>query len=229
MADSKWNGASYPDGGKNLPDNRVGLAENFQYIETELSDDHYWIDDTSNKNGHHKHVAMPQVVADTAVPDGTDGIIYNKKVTDYDATKVGTIDKRIAHYAEKNSEGDTIIRPMSWGTVWAFVVFNPKISDGTTTGIVNSSNVASISYDGDATKTWTITFTTASSSVNYMVFGSATTDNDAGSDVETVRRYGWNAASTLVGSFKVQIYGDGGSALKQSTAETTQAYVMVML
>jgi hypothetical protein len=220
-----WNGNSYPDGAKNLPDNRVGIAENFEYIEGKLGGpegDHVWVDANYNKRGRHNQVAMPtqgddgDPGVDLSVPTDTDGITFIKTID---------TDKQVLHHND-----GTTIRPLSWGTVWAYCVFDPDGAGGSPT-ITSSSNIdtgVGITY---AAGVFTFTFVKAAPSANYMIFGSTTQRTSGVTSARTkhVAVYEEDGSTATTTTFQIGIVNSGGSLLTGSGITVTQAYVMVML
>jgi len=207
-----WNGGSYPDGNQDLPTNRVGISDNFTWIDNEINKDHYWNDSNANLNGRHKQISIPNSSPVPSVPTDSDGVMYVETVSDN-----GT-DKQVL----KHNDGTTI-RPMSWGTVWAYCTFNP------TTGVIASSqNVASLAL---ASNVFTLTFTEAAPDTNYMIFGSSIySSGSQRADMVSVYRTEDSGENIAVGSFKFCIISsNSGRLLKTSEMKSSKIHVMAIL
>lgn len=230
--------AGVPDGNKNLLDNRDLFEKNFQYIEDNLNKDHFWLSGVANQLGHHRYTAMvttgtdPAPAADPAVPAGTNGLSYVKTINDWDTDQAvpALEDKQVLHHNDKK-----VIRPLSFGTVWAYAVFNPDGAGGSPS-LLRSSNIASVAYDA-TDGFFTFTFSKASpanvstTNADYIVQGSMTrkTTGSVASSSEYLQTWGNDGSNLTTTTFKVLFVDGGGSIRKGGNIKTTQAHVMVIL
>jgi len=197
-----WSGNSYPDGGKNLSDNRVGIAGNFEYTEDKLDLDHFWTDADADNNGRHQFVNMPTGAADATKE--RDGVVYVKTVgSEHDL-----------HYRNASA-----VYPMTPGVLWGFAIFDPAAGVPTLT---RSKNIASVSYAGGV---FTFTFTTAAPSANYMVLGGVT--NNSGSQVN-VSVSDEDGSGVIAASFDVVLADTDGTILTGAGITPTKTYVMAV-
>jgi hypothetical protein len=207
-----WNGNSYPDGNKNLPDNRVGIADNFDYIETKMDLDHFWTDGDADNNGRHQFVNMPTNAAD--VTKERDGVLYVKTVGS----------EHELYY--RNSTAVVPITGGGSGHTWAHAVFNPGA--GTPT-LVSSNNIASVTYSGGV---FTFTFTTAAPSADYMVIGGITNNPGAATANRrfmSVAVSGEDGSNVTTASFKVVLIDASGGVTTGSSITVTETYVMAVI
>ena len=179
-----WEGGTFPDGAKNLPDNRVGIANNFTYIETKLDfvssagvlADHYFKDTTDlDRNGHHKQVALQTETTDNAIPPGMSGVLYTKTAEIDDGTNQH---HGLCYRQEKTA--DTIYQ-LTPGVIWAFAVFKTIACTGVAEQIVPikqknvkyvsaaDTGITGILFGGNYT--YTLKFLSPTPDKYYMVYG----------------------------------------------------------
>lgn len=200
-----WSGSAYPDGSEDLPTNRVGLSDNFGYLETTLQVDHHFDDSDSDKDGHHKFVAMPTQTIDVAIPTGTDAVIYPKTISGSN------------ELFYRNSSDIYQLTPGAG--MWAYAVFNAT-STGTITS-AKSKNVASLTRSGNI---YTLTFTDAAPDANYTIGGSMhlRTDNN----VESVAIQE-PSSNQVAGSFKFAMIAVGGGSITASKITKAMVWAVV--
>jgi len=228
-----WNGGSFPDGAKNLPDNRVGIADNFSWIDLYMPTDHIWDDSDANKNGHHSQAALVTKGASPGitVPTSTDGILYVQTISDEKPAAAGSVNKEVLYYADKDGDAVTTHRPLNWGSVWAQAVFNPKtvnaIGSADTTGIIRSSNIASVGYNN---RYFEFTFSENAPTSDYIVLGSITrATGSATASREMIAIRGFDGAQCTTSSFQIVFNKTTDVPVDQIDLSTTQAFVVVIV
>lgn len=218
-----WNGGSFPNGALNLPDNRTGIRDNFIYIEDTLGADHFWANDAA-KDGYHQQVNMETKAATPGV--ALDSVFYTNTVNNLKTTK----DEKILYYRAKDHDGNALpAQPLSFGTVWAYVVFDPKtvpITAAMGAWIKKSKNITKVGYNGDTAKTFSFTMTNVTPDTNYMIFGSVARQTSA----HFVTSISLQNSGTTTSNFDVLFTTSGSpSGRPQSGLSITHAWVMVVV
>lgn len=158
-----WN-EDTPDGAKSLSVNTPKMLENTAYTKAKLGLDHYWSSGDDTKDGYHKYAQMTKNGGDTPV----------------DPTLAGAMDS--VYYAKKKTAAESVaqqdVQPffltaatavMQILGIRAMALFDV---DPTTKAITiqYSHNVTSVTRT--AASLYTITFTNALPSANYLAMGS---------------------------------------------------------
>ena len=178
-----WN-ENAPDVTKSVKLNGDILQENTTYIKTTMNVDHHWKDPGSDLDGHHQFAQMPiqgtaAVPADATLATAMDGAYYTRAVSDADSP-----DNQDAQPFFINNEAVGVagatqimqllgIRAMAvfsafGGTVVTKYVFNvePATALVPGTGVVRTN-----------TGRFTVNFTNALPTANYMVLGGGIANN----------------------------------------------------
>jgi len=151
-----------PDGTKSVKANETILQENTTYIKTTENTDHYW-HVGADEDGHHQQVQMVKKGVAPTLDTGMDTLLY----------------------AFDNVETETFLRNntsiMQLLGIKACVLFN--YAAGAAQTIVYSYNVTSVSKT--STGKYTVTYTTALPTNNYLVLGNAVRNNaDTGKGIQ---------------------------------------------
>ena len=210
---TSWN-TVYPDGTKSVQDNKPLGQANTTYIKTTMNTDHYW-DDSSNTDGHHKWVQVTQSGTSVApvipaLSTGMDAIIYGKTQTSL-VTPTNSQDVQL--FMKNNKAVDTpgVTQEMQLIAMRACCVWTQS---GSTVTVTYSHNVASVVRTGEGL--YTVTFTDALPSVNYLVQGGGVRTGQSGSHVTNmaIRADGGSLAdvkSTAKMELSASISGSGST------------------
>lgn len=203
-----WN-STWPDGTKSVKGNTTTGQQNTTYTKTTLNNDHFW-DIGVNEDGHHKFAQMlkvtagaPPVPADPALATGMDLVYYSKQKTSTEST----VQQDVQPFAKNNTAVMQLLG------IRACVVFD---QDGTfpfpITGIVYSHNVASVTKTSNFN--YTVTFTTALPSANYLVLGGAVANTAGAGNQIDVTVDSSNALANVKTTALVKIATSGSLAIK---------------
>lgn len=162
-----WNSMA-PDGAQSVKANETILQTNTTYIEDTMSADHFW-DAGGTKDGHHQFV---QTVAtnksnltmetNASLAGGMDGVFYSRFKTEDESKAQQDCQP---YFINETGVGPTTNVLQLLG-IRACVVFN--FTAGVITSTPYSHNVSSVFKN--ATGDYTIFFSTALPSVNYLAF-----------------------------------------------------------
>lgn len=157
--------STWPDGAVSVEDNGLPGRQNTTFIETTMQVDHYW-DEGGTLDGHHKYVQAPKsenggTPTDPTIATGMDGAYYLKEKT---ATEAPDLQNVLPYF--KDDAGTPAV--MELLGIRACVLFEGSGVNGAQT-IKYSHNVASASRT--AAGLYTITYTTALPTNNYLVYG----------------------------------------------------------
>lgn len=146
-----WNVVA-PDGTKSVKANDAILQANTTYITAKMNIEHQWAIG-ADEDGRHTTISMPnQAAAPLAVPASAKGILY----------ALENVDSQLFY---KNANG--IMQLLG---IKACALFNYVAGDDAVQTLVYSYNVASV-VKGGSTALYTITYTDALPTNNYMVWG----------------------------------------------------------
>ena len=149
-----WNAVS-PDGTKSVKANETIIQANTSYIEVTENIDHYW-NVGADEDGHHQQVQMVKKAVEPTLDTGMDSLLY----------------------AFDNVETEMFLKNntsvMQLLGIKACVVFN--YAAGAAQTVVYSYNVASVVRAG-GTGRYTITYTDALPTNNYIVLGNGIRNN----------------------------------------------------
>jgi len=149
-----WNAVS-PDGTKSVKANETIIQANTSYIEVTENIDHYW-NVGADEDGHHQQVQMVKKAVEPTLDTGMDSLLY----------------------AFDNVETEMFLKNntsvMQLLGIKACVVFN--YAAGAAQTVVYSYNVASV-VRADGTGRYTITYTDALPTNNYIVLGNGIRNN----------------------------------------------------
>ena len=172
-----WNNP-WPVGTQSVKTNLVPGQQNTDYIETYMNKDHYW-DDSTNTDGHHKWMQLPQqgtpaVPTDPTLATGMDGVVFAK------ATNVLNTYQDVQPFFMNNVDIGTpgVTNLMQMLGMRACAVFDGRASDGECTlkyqfnikpdpGAGTSWGIRRIGGTGNY-KIW---FENTLPSANYLVYG----------------------------------------------------------
>lgn len=162
-----WN-TTAPDGSKSVAANNTILQQNTTYTETVQNYDHYWNIGT-DEDGHHKYVqtvgyASGGTPTDPTIATGMDAVYYAKLKTASEATA----QQDVQPYYKNAGQVMQIL------AMRACVCFD--VSSGSVT-VKYKHNITSVSRTAQGR--FTVTFTNAMPSVNYLVAGSAIRDTSS--------------------------------------------------
>lgn len=197
-----WN-TTWPDGTIAVGDNTLTGQANTTYVETTMNVDHYW-NIGGDEDGHHKFVQSPKTEtggtpSDPTVATGMDGAIYLKQKTAAEAPDF----QGVLPFFKDDQVTPGVMEMLG---IRACCTFNGRATNGAAT-ITYNHNVASVTRTGAGL--YTVTYTTALPSVNYLVY-SGQTGTTAGSFIVQ----GYVAALTEVKTASLcKLLGTTGSAL----------------
>jgi len=179
--------------------NKAPINNAFAYIEQEMVKDHFWDDDDSDKDGRHNIVHMPEQTGDpSSMPVDMKGGYYVRQKTAGESP-----DKQLYEPYYFNEDGAT--KNILQLGMRAMVQFE---YDGAVT-IKYSHNVSSVARTG--TGLYTVTFTTALPTANYVPIAFAMRNASAGTASLYVSAD--NAASkiTSIGTTTLKLRFSSGS------------------
>jgi hypothetical protein len=176
-----------PDGSKSVKDNNPIILGNTVYTKTTLNIDHFW-NIGANEDGHHKQAQMPKTVtvvapigpADVTLATGMDAALYAKQKTAAESVVQQDVN---LYFRNANTPVTLVPHIMQLLGIRACIVFyvNPL------TFAVTSQYSHNATIVRNAVGDFTVTFTAALPSDNYLVLSGA------------MRRTGSAASSLLTG------------------------------
>jgi len=160
-----WN-STWPDGTVSVKANKTPGQQNTTYIETSMQRDHFWNED-ANKDGHHDKVEMPKqetggTPTDPSLSADMDMVFYAKEKTAADAV----LQQDVQPFANMSTNVLQLLGMRACGLFYVAA---------TVPSIRYAHNVASVART--AAGQYTVTFTSALPSVDYLVFGGAQLSN----------------------------------------------------
>lgn len=214
-----WNSVN-PDGTKSVKANESIGQSNTTYIETEMDLDHYW-NFGEDEDGRHRMAQMPKYV---------DGVV----ATPTSPTIAAGMD--IAYFARLKTAIESVaqqdVQPYARNASAIMQLLGIRAC-----GVINvPAGVFSVKYKHNCTITrtgvgrFTVTFTTALPSNNYLFLGSALAASSTTNDVitcavEANTTFG-NVKTTTFVKFRT-VLTTGSSSPSRATADPFQAYFVV--
>jgi len=211
-----WNSTS-PDGTKSVKANEAPMQANTTYTETEMNVDHFW-NIGSDEDGRHKFAQMPKYT-DGAVATPTSPTIGSGMDLAYFA--------RLKTALEATAAQD--VQPYARNAGGIMQLLGIRAC-----GVFNSAGTLSYSHNCSVTRTgegrFTINFTAALPTVNYVFLGGGTANSGTTNDVLSCEV---EAAAALAGVKTVNlvkirtILTTGSSTQRRDAKDPLQAYFLV--
>lgn len=157
------------DGQQSVSANKSPLNNAFTYIANEMKNDHFWDNANSNLDGRHQFVQMPKLEAggnpaNPAIATDMNGVFYMKQKT---ATEAPNGPEVVEPFYFVNDGTQNQIVQMGFR---AMAQFQGRATNGACT-LNYFHNITSISRTDEGL--YTITYTTALPSNNYIVLGTS--------------------------------------------------------
>jgi len=211
-----WNTDS-PDGTKSVKANNDILQANTTYTETEMNKDHFW-NIGADEDGHHKFAQMPKY---------TDGAVATPTSPTLDTGMDLAFFSRLKTAVEATVAQD--VQPYARNANAIMQLLGIRAC-----GVFNSAGTLSYSHNCTLTRNaegrFTVNFTTALPTVNYIFLGggvanSATTNDVLSCEVEASAAL--NTVKTINFVKFRTIRTTGGTTIVRSSKDPLQAYFVV--